>query len=516
MFAAIFILLVLIVISLLFYWCKYTYSYWERHGIPQSKPTPFIGNFKKSFMFKRNFGLHLSDIYNEPEMIDKPVVGAYIFNQPILIIRDLDLIKSILIKDFNYFANRNGRCDPHRDALGTYNLFFARDAFWREMRVKLSPVFTSGKIKQMYPLIRQIGCDLENFLAQKGETFVGDLKNICSLFTTDSIATIAFGINANSLKNSNGEFRTHTKSFFSFDLWRSLEWGVVFFLPKLVNVFRVTMFSKKFSTFLRSVINHIIDDRDRKGFERNDLIDVLLKLKKEAVEGKHSFTDNDFLVAQAAVFLTAGFETSSSTMAFCLYELARQPEFQRILRQEIHDALLECNGNLTYEKINSLEYLSKVLDETLRLYPILPFLDRQYKDPRDEKQRIKLEPFYNYTLANGLPVYIPIYAIQRDPKYWKNPKIFDPERFSVENKKLRNPMTFLPFGAGPHNCIGMRIGLLQSKVGLVHFLKNHFVEPCKQTAKEAEFYDTGVLLQFKNGICLTVKCDNMYDKIPLQ
>uniref|UniRef100_A0A1A9Z5A0 Cytochrome P450 n=1 Tax=Glossina pallidipes TaxID=7398 RepID=A0A1A9Z5A0_GLOPL len=459
MFAEIFIFLLLTTVFLLYYWCKYTYSYWLRHGIPQSKPIPFIGNMKKTIMLKRNFGLYASDIYNEPEMADKPVVGVYIFNQPALIIRDLDLIKSILIKDFNYFSNRYGNCDPHRDALGTYNLFFARDAFWKEMRVKISPVFTSGKIKQMYPLIRQIGCELEDFLAQKGDTFVADLKDICSLFTTDSIATIAFGIKANSLKNPNGEFRRHTQPFFSFNLWRSIEFTVVFFLPKLVNIFKATMFSKEFSKFLRSAINDTIDERDRKGYERNDLIDILVKLKKEAAEGKHSFTDNDFLVAQAGVFLTAGFETSSSTMAFCLYELAKQPDLQEKLRKEIHEALLECNGNLTYEKINSLQYLNM---------------------------------------------------------YWKNPESFDPERFSAENKKLHHPMTYLPFGTGPHNCIGMRIGLLQSKIGLVHLLKNHHVAACKQTSKEAKLKDMGVILQFENGVYLLVKRDNMYDKIPLK
>uniref|UniRef100_A0A1B0BSR5 Cytochrome P450 n=1 Tax=Glossina palpalis gambiensis TaxID=67801 RepID=A0A1B0BSR5_9MUSC len=516
MFVEIFIFFLLTIVFLLYYRCKYTYSYWLRHGVPQFKPIPFIGDMKEAIMFKRNFGLHVSDIYNEPEMADKPIVGIYIFNQPALIIRDLDLIKSILIKDFNYFSNRYGKCDPHRDALGTYNLFFARDAFWKEMRVKISPVFTSGKIKQMYPLIRQIGCELEDFLAQKSDTFVADLKYISSLYTTDSIATIAFGINANSLKNPNGEFRMHTQSFFSFNFWRFVEFSVCFFLPKLVNIFKVTMFSKKFSKFLRSAINDTIDERDRKGYERNDLIDILVKLRKEAAEGKHSFTDSDFLVAQAGVFLTAGFETSSSTMAFCLYELAKQPNLQEKLRKEIHEALLESNGNLTYEKISSLQYLNMVLEETLRLYPILPFLDRQYQAPSDEKHKIILEPFYNFALRNGTPVYIPIYALQRDPKYWKNPEIFDPERFSAENKKLHHPMTYLPFGTGPHNCIGMRIGLLQSKVGLVHFLKNHHVAACKETPKEAQFNVMGVILQFQNGVHLVVKRDNMYDQISLK
>lgn len=144
------------ILAIVYYWCKYTYSYWQRKGIPHIKPTPIIGNTKEAFTLKRNFSLHLSDIYNDPKMANEAVVGIYIFNQPGLIIREAELLKSILIKDFNYFNNRFSKCDPHGDALGNNNLFFARDSYWKELRTKISPVFTSGKIKQMYPLMLEV------------------------------------------------------------------------------------------------------------------------------------------------------------------------------------------------------------------------------------------------------------------------------------------------------------------------------------------------------------------------
>lgn len=150
------LLAITFLLSALYFWCRQTYRYWQRNGIPYSKPTMFIGNTKEAFSLKTSFGLHLSNIYNEPKVRDEPVVGIYIFNQPGLVVRDPELIKSVLIKDFHLFTNRYGQCDPHGDVLGNNNMFFARNAYWKELRTKISPVFTSGKVKQMYPLMLEV------------------------------------------------------------------------------------------------------------------------------------------------------------------------------------------------------------------------------------------------------------------------------------------------------------------------------------------------------------------------
>lgn len=265
----------------------------------------------------------------------------------------------------------------------------------------------------------------------KGQHFTAEVKEVCALFTTDLISTIAFGISANSLKNPDGEFRSQCRKMFDFTVPRAIDFSVAFFLPKLVSILRVKLFSKEFSQFLRSAITHVMSERELTGIPRNDLIDILVGLKKEAAaaakEGKYSIMQNqDRLVAQAAVFLTAGFETSSSTMAFTLFELGKKPELQEKLRREISEALLnEKNGTLCYEKISTLEYLNMVVEETLRLYPVLPFLDRQHHRPPGEAKGFSLKPHYDYTLPDEMPVYIPIYAIQRDPKVsLKNSKHF--------------------------------------------------------------------------------------------
>ncbi|KAH8331649.1 hypothetical protein KR074_009053 [Drosophila pseudoananassae] len=509
--------LVVAALVAVYLWFQRNHTYWQRKGIPYIPPTPIIGNTKPAFKMETSFGLYLSEIYNDPRAQNEAVVGIYALNKPALIIRDVDLIKSVLIKDFNRFHNRYAQCDPHRDPLGYNNLFFVRNNHWKDIRTKLTPVFTSGKVKQMYPLMQEIGRDLEAALKRHGEEssvkYITEIKEICAQFSTDSIATIAFGIRANSLENANGEFRNYGRQMFTFNVSRAKDFFVAFFLPKLVSLFRIQFFTPEFSSFMRKTIGHVMEDRERTGNVRNDLIDVLVALRKEAAaepSKPHYARNQDFLVAQAGVFFNAGFETSSSTMAFALYELAQHPEMQQRLRQEINEALLEGGGSLTYEKIQGLEYLSMVVDEVLRLYPVLPFLDREYESIQGEPD-LSLKPFYDFSYENGTPVFIPVFALQRDPKFWPNPNQFEPERFSPEKRKNIQAMAYLPFGAGPHNCIGSRIGLLQSKLGLVHFLKNHAVRNCADTMKQMKFDPKGFVLQADGGIHLEIVNDGLYD-----
>ncbi|KAH8254911.1 hypothetical protein KR026_004527 [Drosophila bipectinata] len=509
--------LVVAALVAVYLWFQRNHTYWQRKGIPYIPPTPIIGNTKPAFKLETSFGLYLSEIYNDPRAQDEAVVGIYALNKPGLIIRDVDLVKSVLIKDFNRFHNRYAQCDPHRDPLGYNNLFFVRNNHWKDIRTKLTPVFTSGKVKQMYPLMQEIGRDLEAALKRHGEEssgkYITEIKEICAQFSTDSIATIAYGIRANSLENANGEFRNYGRQMFTFNVSRAKDFFVAFFLPKLVSLFRIQFFTPEFSSFMRKTIGHVMEDRERTGNVRNDLIDILVALRKEAAaepSKPHYARNQDFLVAQAGVFFTAGFETSSSTMSFALYELAQHPEMQQRLREEINEALLEGGGSLTYEKIQGLEYLSMVVDEVLRLYPVLPFLDREYESIQGEPD-LSLKPFYDFSYENGTPVFIPIFALQRDPKFWPNPNQFDPERFSPENRKNIQAMAYLPFGAGPHNCIGSRIGLLQSKLGLVHLLKNHAVRNCADTMNQMKFDPKGFVLQADGGIHLEIVNDGLYD-----
>uniref|UniRef100_B4MR41 GK21993 n=1 Tax=Drosophila willistoni TaxID=7260 RepID=B4MR41_DROWI len=461
-------LILLATLATIFYiWQKWNYSYWERHGVKYIKPVPILGNMVNLFKGKVPFYLQVSELHKEPGFEKEPLVGIYLAHRPALLIRDLELIKTVMIKKFNYFANRALSTDPHNDQLGYNNLFFVRNPDWKDLRAKLSPVFTSGKMKQMYPLMIEIAKDLETNLSERSTGSVLPIKNICARFTTDLIATIAFA---------------------------------------LATLARVKVFSKKTSEFIRHSINYVLAEREKSGVKRNDLIDILLAMKKEAAENPdkpNRAHDIDYLVAQAAVFQTAGYETSSSTMALALYELARNEEAQNRLRAEISDYFGD-EDHISYERIQEMPYLSKVVNETLRLYPIVGYAERECIQPA-QGERFNLKPHYDLEVPNGMPVYIGVLAIQRDPQYWPDPDKFDPERFDPTNRHNLNMDAYMPFGIGPRNCIGMRLGLLQSKLGLVHLLRHYRVQTCDRTVKSIVYAPLSPALQSKDEIYLKLE-----------
>ncbi|XP_017084620.2 probable cytochrome P450 6w1 [Drosophila eugracilis] len=494
-------------LAIVFYiWQKRTYSFWKRHGVKSIRSLPLLGNTREFLTGRVPFFEQIQKFHQAPGFENEPFVGVYMAYRPALIIRDLDLIKTVMIKKFQYFNNRVLQTDPHNDALGFNNLFFARSPAWRELRTKISPVFTTGKIKQMYPLMVKIGKNLEDSAERLGSGSNIQVKDLCARFTTDLIATIAFGLEANALQNARSEFFYHNKAIFSLTLSRAIDFAIIFMLPALAPLARVKLFSKETTKFIRSSINYVLTERERTGQKRNDLVDILLAMKRQASansEESLKTIDLDYLVAQAAIFQTAGFETSSSTMTLTLYELAKNNDLQQRLRQEISDFFGD-EDHVSYERIQEMPYLSQVVNETLRKYPIVGYAERECSQP-DEGERFSLDPYHNMVLPHGMSIYISTLAIHRDPQYWPDPEKFDPERFNPSNRDSLNMDAYMPFGVGPRNCIGMRLGLLQSKLGLVHLLRNHRVYTCEQTVDKIEWSPVSPVIASKHDIVLRLE-----------
>ncbi|XP_069698859.1 cytochrome P450 6j1-like [Periplaneta americana] len=212
--------------------------------------------------------------------------------------------------------------------------------------------------------------------------------------------------------------------------------------------------------------------------------------------------DDEMLIAQAFQIFIAGFETSSSTATFALYQLAFHPEIQERLREEMLDNLTKHNQEVTYDGIKEMTYLHMVISETLRMYPVIAFLDRvcqqdyQLPDPLREG---------SVTLPARTSVYIPLLGIHRNPEYYPDPEKFDPERFTEEGKQLRPKYSYLPFGDGPRNCLGKLFGLLQVKTALIHILSKYVVTPCKDTPRNLVYDQKSFVLQTRDDIPLVFK-----------
>lgn len=198
--------LVVILLIAAFLFVKRQYSYWETVGIPNLKATIPFGNLKSVANKERSFGTAIYDLYKQTE---EPFIGIYLFFRPAVLVKDAELVKNILTRDFQYFHDRGTYSDPKNDPMSA-NLFSLPGEAWKSLRTNLTPAFTSGKLKGMFPMIQIVGDELVKLLkplAETSETI--EIKDITGRFVIDCLASIAFGQEGiSSIKDPNHEFRT--------------------------------------------------------------------------------------------------------------------------------------------------------------------------------------------------------------------------------------------------------------------------------------------------------------------
>ncbi|XP_068994082.1 probable cytochrome P450 6a17 [Neodiprion pinetum] len=200
--------------------------------------------------------------------------------------------------------------------------------------------------------------------------------------------------------------------------------------------------------------------------------------------------------AQAFVFWLGGFETSSTTATNCLYELAVHQDLQGKLVEEI-DGVLAKFGSVSYDSINKMPYLYKVISGWYS--PLTTVLH--------QSARKKLTVTgTGLRVAKGTAIIIPVYGLHSDPDVFPEREKFDPERFTEENVASRHRYTYLPFGEGLRNCMGMRFGLVQTKVAIISFLSKYSFTP-GPNLKDPMVMDVGNLMHCpdSNGIVLRIE-----------
>ncbi|XP_047110210.1 probable cytochrome P450 6a13 isoform X1 [Schistocerca piceifrons] len=493
-----------LVVTLVVLACRWFYGYWERRGVPSLETQSIFGNCKDILLNRKHFGEGLLELYRRLD--PHPYGGIFISLRPMLVVRDPELIKSCLLKDFGHFQHRGLKVDEEHDPLSAH-LFNLGGPRWRALRTKLTPTFTSGKMKLMFPLMeacaREMVAALQP-LADRGE--VVEMKEWNARFTTDVIGTCAFGIQCNSLRDPDSEFRRMGRGLFTSPI-RNL-FNLV--LVRIGYLLRIKFLSPEHERFFMGAVRETVDYRKKNGVVRNDFVNLLLQLQQKGqVDPDHDSPDkgkevshspdtdftltDELLAAQCLVFFVAGFETSSTTMSFCIHELAVNPHIQDRLRDEVDSVLSKHGGQVTYEAVHEMSYLDMVVAETLRKYPPLTELDRictvAYTIPGS-----------NVKIEEGTKLIIPVYAIHHDPKYYPDPEKFDPERFTEEQKASRHHFVYLPFGEGPRICIGMRFGLIQTKLGIASLVSKFIFSATSKTPAKLQMDPKATVASAVGGI----------------
>ncbi|KAG8038432.1 hypothetical protein G9C98_006128 [Cotesia typhae] len=492
----------LVFLPTLFYlYLTSTFNYWSDRGVLYKKPTIIFGNFKDLLLFRKSQPEIIKEMYN---WFDSPFFGVFRVRSPILVIRDPELIKCVCVKDFKNFTNR-GIPTNSQDPLSSH-LFNLEGNKWKNLRSKLTPVFTAGRIKGMVPLLLECSGILEEVV---NKVAIGnapvDVRELAVNFTIDVIGSCAFGIQINALTDKDSEFhravRKLSKPGYRTQLWRMLRTAI----PRVYKFLRIQITDPHVTKFFQNLVKQMIALRESGGNQtrRNDFMDLLVDLKRDNQSDLHSSEDNieldeNMIAAQVYVFFAAANETSSNTIAFCLHELAKNPEIQKKVKEEITLVLL-IHKKLTYESLQEMTYLEKIILETLRKYPPAAMISRRSENSYEI-------PGTKIKIPAGMRVIIPIYGIHHDPNYYPEPEQFNPDRF--DDKNITSSYTFLPFGEGPRNCIGKRFAMLVMKIGLISFLKNHRVEISHETTIPIKFSTRSMVTTSANGFWLNIHQDN--------
>lgn len=350
-----------------FAWFKKRFRFWSDRGVEFIEPELPFGNFKTLGKVE-----HIAPItkrhYEYFKTKGVPYGGVFMLSSPLLYILDVKLIKTLLVKDFGYFPNRGVYFNERDDPLSAH-MFAIEGQKWKTLRNKLSPTFTSGRIKMTFPLVVEVCkqfCDhLEEVVQGVNEV---EMHDLLSRYTIDVIGTCAFGIECNSFRDPDNEFRRYGKIAFDKLPHSPLVVYLMKAFRKYANALGMKMLHEDVSSFFSNVVRDTIDYREKNNVVRNDFMDLLLKLKntgrlEEAGEeiGKLSF---DEIAAQAFIFFNAGFDTSSTAMTYTLYELAMNREAQEKARKCVLDIFAANGGQLTYESVANMGYLDQCISGT--------------------------------------------------------------------------------------------------------------------------------------------------------
>lgn len=273
-----FIQLLIAAVSVFVYFLWRTFKHWENEGIAFDKPNIPFGSLKPLIKRERSFGMAIYDIYNKSK---EPFLGIYLMLRPAILLRDADLCKDILTKDFASFHDRGVYVDEENDPFSE-NLFAAEGQSWKSLRAKLTPSFTSGKLKGMYPTIMETADKLKNSLKEKipeGENKVIEMKDLMNSYAIDIIASVIFGIEIDSFKDPKNDFRTAAYESNNPDFLNNLRGAALFLYPQLEKVFQFFRVTDKAGDFMKKLVRETVEFREKNNFVRKDLMQMLIQLR---------------------------------------------------------------------------------------------------------------------------------------------------------------------------------------------------------------------------------------------
>nr|XP_060629438.1 cytochrome P450 4B1-like isoform X1 [Anolis sagrei ordinatus] len=371
---------------------------------------------------------------------------------------------------------------------------------WAQHRKLLTPGFHYNILKPYVKLM----AESTKVMLDKWEQLITQQKSVelfehVSLMTLDSIMKCAFSYNTNcQLDREN----SYVKAVFELC---SLVFGRLFtilghhdmtywFTPQ---AYRFRKACKVAHLHTEKIIKErkelLGDEEELQKIQQKrylDFLDIILCAKDENGIG---LSDED-VRAEVDTFMFEGHDTTASGISWMLYCLAMNPEHQERCREEVK-SILGDRGTIEWDDLSKMTYCTMCIKESLRIYSPVPGVSRELAKP--------ITFFDGRTLPEGTVITIGIQLIHKNPSVWKDPEVFDPQRFTPENVSSRNPHAFLPFSAGPRNCIGQQFAMNEMKIALAMTLLRFEISP--DALKPPPVPIPQIITRSENGIYLCLK-----------
>jgi cytochrome P450 len=377
----------------------------------------------------------------------------------IILSRDNEIAQHILQKNQKNYHKSKFQSVYLSKYLG-HGLLTVDGDFWLKQRRLIQPAFHKQKMNQL----------VENM----DQTIVSELDCLVDEESVDLfpvMSQLAFNVVAKSLfELSISEEKLNRIKFIIEEVQNFLIKEIR--LPHKAWWFSVTGQVKKHLELAQEnnlIIKEIIEERTTSKKEVNDLLNMLLETRYEDTGEGMSIQQ---LIDEIKILFIAGHETTANALTFTLYLLGKHPEIQEKVFQEIIE--IESSTNDLVEQLQKMTYLNAVLNESMRLYPPAWITDRQ---------NVEDDTLGQFYIKKGTLIGVSFYELHRNPKYWKNPNDFIPERFLGEEKK-QSMQYFYPFGAGPRMCIGAGFAIYEMCLTLSQIVKKYVI---KSTKTEIQF-----------------------------
>lgn len=283
----------LIVLTLAFLFVyKFIIKHWnffKKNDVKFIRGLPLLGTQYDLLLGNKAAPDSLLDIYMAYP--HESVVGIYdIGGQPMYVIRDIELIKKITTKDFDHFVNHKFHVEVKSDPLIGRSMFATRDQQWKDVRSTVSPAFTGSKMRQMMQLVTECTTELCEHIKGEMENGLLELsfKDIAQRFVANSVASSAFGLKVNTLKDRDNEFYERGYSAANLSILKFFAFSSI---PRVMNFFKVKMLKKIDVDYFRNMIRKNMQYREENKVYRPDMINLMMEARNGCLF--HDVHDDD-------------------------------------------------------------------------------------------------------------------------------------------------------------------------------------------------------------------------------